>query len=950
MQQLGESVTITSPRNCFFMSKLPSKARRNVASRSKLHLKKKIVLGRSSTIPTLEARCMALIENMDLAAWMGDENERTIYANPKFCELLGYTLKEIKGRLSYDFWAPESVEKIRHINKTDRVEGITSSYEGKLVTKKGELIPVLLHGTPLADGGTVGIIKDLREIQGKEAEIEALLERFDLAVRGSRDGLWYAEVPLSEIKLTSFFKINVWYSPKFKDLLGYTDKELPNSLRHWIKLVHPDDKKWGLETLKKHLKDRTSFSIDCRLRHKSGDYRWFCTRGEALSSTKKEVLCVAGSFRDITEEKKAEDSLRQSEDMYRAIFENTGAATIIVEEDMAISFANTEFSNMAGYSKDEIISSKKWSDFFAKEDTRRMKEFHIKRRQNPYSAPRNYEARFINREGEMRNIFLTVAMIPGTKRSVASLLDVTSRKVVEDELKGSKKLFDDLVKGSPTATFVIDSDHKIVYWNRALEKLTGLKTDEMIGTSNHWKPFYSKQRPMITDMLIDGMKVDKVLKHYKNMDIEESSDKRGIIGSVFFTNFRRQGKWLRFMIKLLRDNKNRVVGAIETVEDITERKQMVDFVENRMREFQVLYQVNAHIRMVHSMKQVLCDVVDDLVLACDEVKSARTRIVFDNQIYTNLKRGEDFIQKVENPIMALGEKRGNIELGYIEKIANEESFSLRQEKKVLDLVAQTLGKHVQSREVMERHQKLVKKSIMGIFIAQDGIFKFVNPKFARMFKYKEGELINMNTADLLPNCSYYESFSKNNKTGSRCTIEGLRKTGTMIDVEVSSQKIDYYGKPAILGMVQDITKIKQAQERQIHFNEELQLKIAEKTKDLQKANRRLLSLNELKDEFIAVTSHELRSPLTSIRGYLSFLVEESMLDKVPEDVKDYLTRAYDNVEVLNSLINNILDVSRIETNRFELCLTSTNIIGVIQSVIKNFEYLCFWYSHTLISD
>ena len=921
------------------MLKFTSKARRKAAPPAKLRLKKKIVLGQSKTIPTLEARCRALIEHMDLAAWMGDKDERTIYANPKFCELLGYSLKEIIGKESYQFWAPESAEKVRRINMTDRKQGITSSYEGELVTKKGEIIPVLLHGTPLKDGGTVGILRDMRTIKEKEAEVETLIKRFDLAVRGSQDGLWYAEIPITKIRPNTNLDEYIWYSDQFKELMGYGEKEFPNTLRKWKNLIHPDDFKRVARVALKHLKGKNSFDIGCRLRLKNGEYRWFSTRGEVLPTKWKTVLCVAGSFRDITDQKEAENALKQSEDTYRAIFENTGNATIIVEEDTTITYANTQFINMSGYPKDEIINKKKWIDFFAKEDIRRMTEFHVKRRQNPYSAPRNYEARFVDRDGEIRNVFMTVAMIPGTQRSVASILDITIRKVVENELKASKKLFDDLVKGSPTATFVIDTDHKIIYWNRAMEQLTGLKTAEMLGTSDHWKPFYSNSQRMIADMMVDGMRVGGVLKHYEDMDVEESNDKHGIIGSVFFVNFCGQKKWLRFMIKPLRDIQNRVVGAIETVEDITERKRMSEFIENRMREFQVLYQVNAHIRMIHPLKQVLSDIVKDLVLACDEMEPARVRITFDNQIYTNLKKGETFIRKIEEPIKVLEEKRGTIELGYIEKIANEESFTLEQEKKVLHIVAQTLGKHAQSREFMERYQKLIKKSVVGIFIAQDGIFRFANPKFARMFKCNEKEVLGKNYNDLLIDCTCYKKLQKNKKLNStHCKIQGRRQDGSLMDLEVYTQRIDYYGKPAILGTVQDITKIKQAQERQRHFNEELQLKIAEKTKDLQRANRRLQSLNELKDEFIAVTSHELRSPLTAIKGYLSFLVDEGLFKKIPGDAKDYLTRVYDNVELLNHLVNNILDVSRIETNRFELYRTPTDIVDLINRVIKNLSF------------
>ncbi|MCK5601694.1 PAS domain S-box protein [Candidatus Pacearchaeota archaeon] len=672
---------------------------------------------------------------------------------------------------------------------------------------------------------------------------------------------------------------------------------------------------------------------------KDGSTFWGEVKISFLRDSKGSITAALGITRDITERKLAEKALRDSENIYQAIFENTGTATMIIGENMLISYANSEFEHMSGYSKEEVENKMKWLDFFSKEDVEKMSRFHKKRRENPYSVPRNYEACFLNNKGEIKNVFMTVAMIPGTTNSVASLLDITARKVVEKELKASKKIFDDLLQGSPIATFIVNTDHKIIYWNKTLEQLTGFSSAQMVGTSNHWKPFYKSHKKMITDRMIEGVKPNEILKRYSAMEVEHSSDKRGIIGSMLFTNFCGQEKWLRFMMKPLRDNQGRIIGALETVEDITERRVMAQFVENRMREFQVLYQVNAHIRMIRSAKQVFGDLVKDIALACDEVKPARTYITFDGQTYTNIKRGEKFFNSIKEPIIVLGENRGEIELGYIKKISNEESFSLKQEKKVLHIVAQTIGKHMEGREVIERYQKLVNKSVVGIFILQDGKFQYVNPKFSRIFKYQTKDLIGMSHEDVLLNCSCYEALNEEScATSSNCSLKGNRKDGALIDLEIHAQRIYYYGKPAVLGMVQDVTKVVQAQERQSHFNEELRDKIAEKTRDLQKANRRLQSLNELKDEFIAVTSHELRSPLTAARGYLSFLVEDGLRDQIPEEAKDYLIRVYDNVEVLNNLVNNILDVSRIETDRLELHPVLTDISQLLQNVIKNHSF------------
>jgi PAS domain S-box-containing protein len=143
------------------------------------------------------------------------------------------------------------------------------------------------------------------------------------------------------------------------------------------------------------------------------------------------VLAIA---RDITERKRMEAALQDSESKYRTIFETTGVATVIVEEDATISLANTEFEKLSGYSKKEIEGKKGWAEFVAKDELERMKAYHRWRRIDPATAPKQYEFRFVDRRGNVKDIFLAVDLIPGTKRSVASLLDTTERKQMQEQL------------------------------------------------------------------------------------------------------------------------------------------------------------------------------------------------------------------------------------------------------------------------------------------------------------------------------------------------------------------------------------------------------------------------------------------------------------------------------------------------------------------------------------
>ena len=158
-----------------------------------------------------------------------------------------------------------------------------------------------------------------------------------------------------------------------------------------------------------------------------------------LSHLVPSIMRALREVEERRERKQAEEALHESEERYRTIFENTGTATVIIEEDTTISLANTEFENLSGYSKEEIEDKKTWADFVVKDDIERMKEYHRLRRISPDSAPKNYEFRFIDRAGNIKDIFLTAAMIPGTKKSVASLLDITERKKAEEKTLRSEE-------------------------------------------------------------------------------------------------------------------------------------------------------------------------------------------------------------------------------------------------------------------------------------------------------------------------------------------------------------------------------------------------------------------------------------------------------------------------------------------------------------------------------
>ena len=140
---------------------------------------------------------------------------------------------------------------------------------------------------------------------------------------------------------------------------------------------------------------------------------------------------------EIALRKEISKSLKDSESAYRTIFENTGTATAIIDENNIITLANSEFEKLSGCSKQEIEGIKPWTDFVVKEDLDKMVEKNNLRVSENESNSRNYEFRLKDRLGNIKNIYVVAVIIPGSNDSLLSLLDVTESKNAEAEIKKS---------------------------------------------------------------------------------------------------------------------------------------------------------------------------------------------------------------------------------------------------------------------------------------------------------------------------------------------------------------------------------------------------------------------------------------------------------------------------------------------------------------------------------
>jgi diguanylate cyclase (GGDEF)-like protein len=129
-----------------------------------------------------------------------------------------------------------------------------------------------------------------------------------------------------------------------------------------------------------------------------------------------------------------------------------------------------------------------------------------------------------------------------------------------------------IVHGTPVPTFVIDATHRVTHWNPACEAVTGTTAHSIIGTRRSWAAFYASPRPVMADLIVDGILADQVDTYYGGKCRRSATVPGTWEAEDFFPHFPDGGKWLAFSAAPLRDAGGAVVGAIETLQDITAQK------------------------------------------------------------------------------------------------------------------------------------------------------------------------------------------------------------------------------------------------------------------------------------------------------------------------------------------------------------------------------------------
>ncbi|MEM3059079.1 MAG: PAS domain S-box protein, partial [Methanomassiliicoccales archaeon] len=377
---------------------------------------------------------------------------------------------------------------------------------------------------------------------------------------------------------------------------GYQEKDVIG--KHFSEFIADEDKMRTLEYYRKRVAGENVPSIyEVKLKKKDGNLIW--AELNAAVAENEAGLATYVIIRDITEKVRMRELLEESEWKYRMLFETSGTAMLIIEEDMTVSLVNGEFTRLTGYSREEIEGKMKTYQLVAEKEVERITEYHRRRREGRSDVPRSYELELKRKDGSIRMVKITIDVIPGTKRSVASLVDITEERQLKEILKKEKELYEMLLDSVDTMIWTANDPEtygEIV--NRARMEFLGLSRERIANRKIY--EFLPKPEAEV------GVKGNRIV----------FEEKRKYRDFEWVTNAKGE-KRLMLVTKIPKFGKNgNVEFAACTAEDVTELKKVQDALALANKKLHLLGSVTRHdimnqLTVISGSLQLLSDAIQD---------------------------------------------------------------------------------------------------------------------------------------------------------------------------------------------------------------------------------------------------------------------------------------------------------------------------------------------------
>jgi len=784
-------------------------------------------------------------------------------------------------------------------------------------------VHLLFSTVPLNVGGEDRVLismVDITERKKAEEKLKESEERFKYLVSSSPAIIYTSKI--SGNYGATFISDNV------QNKWGYSSEAFISNSDFWLNHVHPDDKEYVLSILS-DLLEKEYIMYDYRFKLNDGTYHWMHDEVELLKDTDGNPIETIGSVIDITERKIADHKLRESEEKYRSFIENFQGIAFQGYRDFSAAFFHGNVQEITGYIEDDFISGRiTWDNIIHPEDSPIVNEkVRIYHESSTTTDKREY--RIVNKDHNTKWIieynqkFYDPLVGKDGVRGV--IIDNTKYKTAEYMLKESEEKYRRLFDNAPFAIVLFNIEGYILDCNKATTLITGYKKEELIGNDFKDFNFYVNNETFNLEERQDQIEmgtiplVSEVLLYKKD-------------GSQF---------WARSYLEFIRLGKETYLQGI--IQDITNQK----IAEMKLKESEEKY------RYISNQYKMLLESITDGVYALNREweyilvnENAEKLVNMPIEKLLGKKIFEVFPSIEQTPFFKTYNSVMNT--GNAERVTN--SFKLPDgqigyyEVSVYPIQEGILciGKDVTEEKEIERKLKeseekfrtIAEQSSLGLIIQQDGFIKFANSAVSDIIEHPLEE-IHKWTAENTLKFIYKEDLQfiieklKQRQNGDFKAINhyecrAITESGKIKWIDVYTKPIIYHGKNAVLSTFIDITEKKKVEEE-------------------------LKEISRLKSELLSRTSHELKTPLVSIKGYADLLLTQHY-----EELDFYTISMLHEIKQgcsrLESLIKDLLETSKLESGEIHLIKTKEDLAFLIRFCVKDLKGLVETRNHELILD
>jgi PAS domain S-box-containing protein len=741
-------------------------------------------------------RFYRLFDSFPEAAALVDVNNCILAVNSRFVRLFGYSQEEAKGKALDDLIVPEDKKEEAKAVIKESMLGYTHREMVKK-TKSGSLVPVMVSAAPLKVNekfeGCVVSYMDITQQKVIEDQLRKSEERF----RG------IAERSFDVIAMVDMEGTITYASPSVRKIFGYSDKEVIG--KSFLEYFSPVQLSNVRQLFEGFLQGKNLEGLQLEFNKKEGTVGTVEINASPIILEGK-VIGVQAVFRDITERRKAEEALRESEEKLRRTIESSPDAIILTDLAGSVIECNQAALDMYGFSEKQEVIGKAGFQFISARDYEKAMESMNAILEN--GSAKNIEYTLLNKDGKEILVDVSASVIRDAsgepKYLVAITRDITERKRMEEALKESEEKHRLLFENVNDVIFAYDPEFTVLSISPSVERALGYKPEELVGKKfqdlNLLAPASLETAMNNALHVLEGERI--------NPSIYEFVKKDGTKGFGEITSS-----------PLIREDK--IIGVIAVARDITERRQMEDAIRESEEKTRNILQSSPDAIAVTDLNGTMID--------CNQA--------------------------------------------------------------ALELAG------VSSKE----------------------------------------ELLGKNTYDLISPKDYEKSIKN---------VEMLLKEGTIRDFEFSlvakngrefpaevsmSLMKDTKGVPRyFVATIKDITERKQMQQKLQEYSQQLELLVEKRTKQLRETQEQLLKSERLAaiGQVAAMVGHDLRNPLTGIKGATYYLKTRPVL-KTDTKAMEMLKLIEKDIEYSNKIITDLLEYSR----EIHLELSETTPRSIIEETL-----------------